>query len=182
MFVRDINPFGQLLAKAKFVKKFLSNNSTIKEGGIMGAQTLPKRYERTPSLFEDFFKPWNQWVDERDSLWSRVLSIPAVNITEYKESYEVALAVPGMKKGDLKIDVQGNILTISSEKEETQEEKDKSFTRKEYNYSSFSRSFTLPDGVNQEKIEASYEDGVLKLILPRKEEGKNLSAKQIAVK
>lgn len=148
----------------------------------MGAQTLPRRYERIPSLFEDFFKPWNQWSDDRDSPWNRVLSVPAVNITENRDSYEVALAVPGMKKGDLKIDVQGNMLTISSEREETQEEKDKSFTRKEYSYSSFSRSFTLPDEVNQEKIEAKYEDGILRLFLPRKEESKKLSAKQIAVK
>ena len=74
------------------------------------------------------------------------------------------------------------MLTISAEKEETKEEKDKRFTRKEYNYSSFSRSFTLPDEVNQEKIDAKYEEGILKLTLPRKEEGKKFSAKQIAVK
>ena len=74
------------------------------------------------------------------------------------------------------------MLTISSEKEESKEEKDKKFTRKEYNYSSFSRSFSLPEEVNKEKIEASYEDGVLKITLPRKEEAKNNSAKHIAVK
>jgi HSP20 family protein len=71
----------------------------------------------------------------------------------------VSLAAPGMKKEDFKIDVDGNMLTISSEKEETKEEKEKKFTRKEYNYSSFSRSFTLPDEVNKEKIDAKYEDG-----------------------
>jgi len=74
------------------------------------------------------------------------------------------------------------MLTISSAKEETKEEKEKRFTRKEYNYSSFSRSFTLPDEVNREKIDAKYEDGVLKITLPRKEEVKNPAAKQIAVK
>jgi len=111
-----------------------------------------------------------------------VLSVPAANITENKDYYEVALAVPGMKKDDLKIDVQGNLLTISSEKEETKEETDKQFTRKEYNYSSFTRSFTLPDEVNQEKIGAKYEDGILKLTLPRREESKKFSAKQITVK
>ena len=67
-----------------------------------------------------------------------------------------------MKKDDFKIDVDGNMLTISSEKEENKEEKEKKFTRKEYNYSSFSRRFTLPEEVNKEKIEAKYEDGVLK--------------------
>jgi HSP20 family protein len=82
----------------------------------MGAQTLARRYERVPSLFEDFFKPWNGWFGDEGSLLNRVLSVPAANITEDKDYYEVALAVPGMKKDDLKIDVHGNLLTISSEK------------------------------------------------------------------
>ena len=89
---------------------------------------------------------------------------------------------PGLKEEDFNIDVDGSMLTISSEKEESKEEKDKKFTRKEYSYSSFSRSFTLPEEINKEKIEAKYEDGVLKLSLPRKEEAKKLSAKHIAVK
>jgi len=132
-------------------------------------------------MFEDFFKPWNEWYD-KGGLLSRTLNIPAVNITEQKNDYLVSLAVPGMKKEDFKIDVDGNMLTISSEKEETKEEKEKRFTRKEYNYSSFSRSFTLPDEVNKEKIDAQYEAGVLKITLPRKEEVKKPTAKQIAVK
>ena len=74
------------------------------------------------------------------------------------------------------------MLTISSEKEETKEEKDKKFTRKEYNYSSFSRSFSLPEEINKEKIEAYYEDGVLKITLPRKEEARKTTAKHISVK
>lgn len=87
-----------------------------------------------------------------------------------------------MKKDDFKIDVEGNMLTISSEKEESKEEKEKRFTRKEYNYSSFSRSFTLLEEINKEKIEASYEEGILKIALPRKEEFKKLTSKHIAVK
>ncbi len=110
------------------------------------------------------------------------MNVPAVNITEKKDEYQVSLAAPGMRKDDFKIDVEGNMLTISSEKEENKEEKDKKFTRKEYSYSSFSRSFTLPEEINKEKIEAKYEDGVLKIALPRKEEAKRPSAKHIAVK
>lgn len=147
----------------------------------MGTQALTKTTERMPTLFDDFFKPWNEWFDN-GGLWGRVMNIPAVNITENKDEFKVALAVPGMKKDDFNIDIDGNMLTISSEKEETKEEKDKKFTRKEYNFSSFSRSFTLPDEVNKEKIEAKYEDGVLKISLPRKEELKKLTAKHIAVK
>jgi len=147
----------------------------------MATQALSRLSEKRPTVFEDFFKPWNEWFDN-GGLWGRTFNIPAVNIIEQKNDYLVSLAVPGMKKEDFKIDVDGNMLTISSEKEETKEEKDKKFTRKEYNYSSFSRSFTLPDEVNKEKIDAKYEDGVLKISLPRKEEVKKPSAKQIAVK
>ena len=78
--------------------------------------------------------------------------------------------------------MDGNTLTISSEKEESKEDKDKKFTRREYSYSSFRRSFTLPDEINKEKIDAKYEDGVLKISLPRKEEVKKATAKHIDVK
>jgi len=146
----------------------------------MATQALTKNGGRAPSLFDDFFKPWNEWFDTGS--WPRTLNVPAVNITENKDSYLVSLAAPGMKKDDFKIDVDGNMLTISSEKEESKEEKDKKFTRKEYNYSSFSRSFALPDEINREKIEAKYEDGVLKVILPYKGETKKSASKQISVK
>jgi HSP20 family protein len=147
----------------------------------MGTQTLAKLSERMPSVFDDFFKPWNELYD--GGLWGKTMNIPAVNITEQKDDYEVALAVPGMKKDDFNIDVDGNMLTISSQKEEKKEEKEARFTRKEYSFSSFERSFTLPDEVNKEKIEARYENGILKLVLPKKEEAKKLAiSKHIAVK
>ncbi|MBK8610694.1 MAG: Hsp20/alpha crystallin family protein [Chitinophagaceae bacterium] len=149
----------------------------------MGTLALNKPIDRMPSVFDDFFRPWNGFFDEGNgNLWGKTMNIPAVNITENKKDYLVSMAIPGMKKDDFKIDVEGNILTISSEKEENKEEKDKKFTRKEFNYSCFSRSFTLPEEVNKEKIEAKYEDGVLKISLPYKEGAKMLSAKHIAVK
>jgi len=146
----------------------------------MSTRTLAKVSERMPLFFDDFFKPWNQWID--GGLLDRTMNVPAVNIVEHKDYYQVSMAVPGVKKDDINIDVDGNLLTISSEKEENKEEKEKQYTRKEYNYSSFSRSFTLPEEINVEKIEAKYEDGVLKLSLPFKEGGKKLLAKHIAVK
>ena len=145
----------------------------------MGTLQLAKS-ERIPSLFDDFFKPWNEWFDGGFS--GRTMNMPAVNIEELKDKYQVSLAVPGMKKDDFKIDVDGNLLTISTEQEENKEEKDKRFTRREYSYSSFSRTFTLPEEIIQEKIEAKYEDGVLKIALPRKENAHLLSAKHIEVK
>ncbi|MFT3845262.1 MAG: Hsp20/alpha crystallin family protein [Lacibacter sp.] len=135
-----------------------------------------------PTVFDDFFKPWNEWFDT-GGLMGRMMTVPAVNVVENKNDYIVSLAVPGMKKEDFNIDVEGNMLTISCEKEDKKEEKEEKFTRKEYNYSSFSRSFTLPDEVNRESIEANYENGLLKLVLPKKEEVKKLAAgKHIAVK
>ena len=135
----------------------------------------------TPSLFDEFFRPWNEWFD--DNGISRTNKIPAVNVTENGDHYNVSLAVPGLKKEDFKIDIDGNMLTISSEKEENKEEKDEKYTRKEYSYSSFSRSFALPEDVKEEAIEAKYQDGILNLRLPRKEDAKKVSAsKRIDVK
>jgi HSP20 family protein len=149
----------------------------------MGTQALAKTNGngRNLSVFDNFFKPWNEWF-ENDSILGSAMNVPAVNITESKDKYAVSLAAPGLKKDDFKIAVDGNMLTISSEKEENKEETDKRFTRREYSYSSFSRSFTLPEEINKDSIDAKYEDGVLNITLPRKEEAKAPAAKQIAVK
>src|SRR5487761_2531148 len=147
----------------------------------MGTLALNKVADRMPSVFDDFFKPWNDLFDA--GLSGRIMNIPAVNITEHKDDYMVSLAAPGLKKEDFNIDVDGNMLTISCEKEEKKEEKEAKYTRKEYSYSSFERSFTMPDGVNKDKIEARYENGLLKLSLPKKEEAKKLAInKHITVK
>lgn len=148
----------------------------------MSTRSLARSTEKMPSLFNDFFRPWDEWF-EGGGLTSRVLNVPAVNITENKDEFMVSLAIPGMKKEDFNIDIEGNMLTISSEKEESKEEKEEKYTRKEFNYSSFSRSFSLPDEVNMDKIDARYVDGVLKLSLPKKEEAKKIAtSKHIAIK
>jgi HSP20 family protein len=99
--------------------------------------------------------------------------VPSVNVKEDEKCYELDFAVPGLKKDDFKIEVDRGVLTISAESTSEKEETDKKYTRKEYNYSSFSRSFTLPDNVNEEQLEAKYEDGVLKVVLTKKEEEKS---------
>jgi HSP20 family protein len=152
------------------------------KGGFMSTKALTKTGEMFPSFFDDFFKPWNEWGGI-SGLRGRPLTMPAVNITENKDDYKISLAAPGLKKSDFNIDVDNNMLTISSEKEESKEEKDDQQTRREYNYSSFSRSFTLPDEVIKDKIEAVYTDGVLQLTLPKKEEAKKaMLSKHINVK
>ncbi len=150
----------------------------------MATQSLARNTKTNlPSIFDNFFKPWDEWFDTSRSPWNSLLSVPAVNICETKDEYKVSLAAPGMQKNDFKIDIKGNMLTISSEKEENKDESDKKFTRKEYSFSSFSRSFNIPEDVNQEKIEAKYDAGVLELMLPKREEAKKTKeSKQISVK
>jgi len=148
----------------------------------MSTKSLVKSGERFPLVFDDFFKPWNEWFTN-SGLSSKPLTVPAVNVVENHNEYKVSLAAPGMKKADFQINVEGNMLTISSEKEETKEQKDEQYTRKEFSYSSFSRSFSVPDDVRQDRIEAVYEDGVLKISLPKKEDAKTKSiSKHIAIK
>ena len=147
----------------------------------MGTRSLTKMPERMPTFFDDFFRPWNEWFDN-GGFWSKIMKMPPVNVTDNNENYLVCLAAPGLKKEDFKIDVDGNMLTISSEKEESKEEKESKYTRKEYSYSSFSRSFSIPDDVSKEKIDARYENGELKLVLPKLVESKKETATHIAVK
>jgi HSP20 family protein len=148
----------------------------------MSTKELVRTNEAFPTLFDEFFRPREERFGNV-GLWGKQLTMPSVNIIENKDDYKISVAAPGLKKSDFIIDVDGNMLTISCEKEESKDEKDARHTRKEYSFSSFSRSFTLPDEVFKDKIEAAYEDGVLKLVLPKKEEAKKLTlSKHIAVK
>lgn len=150
----------------------------------MTTNPLVKNNGMIPSVFNDLFKPWNSWFDEISGgrVWGNILTMPAVNIVEDKNDFRISLGVPGLKKDDFNIEVEGNRLNVSAETKGEKEVKEEKVTRKEFNYSSFHRSFTLPDGIWYDKIEARYEDGVLNIFLPKTEEVKKVSAKQIAVK
>ena len=113
-----------------------------------------------------------------DKLVSRV---PAVNITENDNEFHIELAVPGLKKEDFKINLDKNILTVSAEKKTENTAETKKYSKREYSYSSFVRSFTLPDSVYHSKIEADYTDGILKLTVAKREEAK-FQSREIAVK
>ena len=95
--------------------------------------------------------------------------LPAVNVIETEKNYEIELAAPGYKKDDFKVKVENGILNISAETKEEKEEKNKNFTRREFSCSSFSRSFTLPENSSEDKIQAKYDNGVLRLTLAKKE-------------
>lgn len=113
-----------------------------------------------------------------DRLVSRV---PAVNIAETENDFQIELAVPGLKKEDFKINIDKNVLSISAEKKEENNEEGKKYSKREYSYTSFVRSFTLPEIVDHAKIDAAYIDGILKLNVAKKEEAK-VQAREIAVK
>jgi len=125
-----------------------------------------------PNLFDDDFFP---------VLPNRTSSMPSVNIREDEKRYSLELAVPGMDKKDLKIDINEDVLTISSESKHETEEKRDGYKRKEFSYSSFCRSFYIPENVNRDKIEANYKDGILTVGLPKQEEEKSRISRQISI-
>jgi HSP20 family protein len=126
-----------------------------------------------PILFDDFFsRDLFNWKNSNFS--DTNTTIPAVNIKETPEHYEVEVAAPGMTKKDFKVELDGNMLTIRSERENQKEEKDQErYFQREFSYESFQRTFNLQkEVVDIEKISARYEDGLLKLMIPKKEEVK----------
>ncbi|MGO3307251.1 MAG: Hsp20/alpha crystallin family protein, partial [Sphingobacterium sp.] len=115
------------------------------------------------SIFDNFFN--DSFITERF-----VTRIPAVNISEEESSYKVELAAPGLKKSDFSIKVDKNLITVSVDKGEDKASEDKVFSKKEFSYISFIRSFSLPESVDYTRIDATYEDGVLTLSVGKKEE------------
>lgn len=119
-----------------------------------------------PSLMEEFFKP--DWMGGMQN--PNALSVPPVNIRETDQSFEVELSSPGKKKEDFNIEIDNDLLTISSEAKSENTVEEGKFTRREFSYSSFRRSFSLPETVKEDEIRASYEHGILRISLPKKEE------------
>ncbi len=134
------------------------------------------------NLFDDLFTKdlWNWGVENHSG---NNTSLPAVNIRENAENFTVEMAAPGMNKEDFKIELDGNNLTISSESSRGQEQKEEErYTRREFSYQSFQRSFTLPkDVVDVDQIQAKYENGVLNLVIPKKEQAKQKPPRMIQI-
>ena len=125
------------------------------------------------------------WSEDMPSVFrtnfNEGMTLPKVNIKETAENFQVHMAVPGFKKDNFNISVENEELLISADIEESNEEKNEEFTRKEFGYASFRRSFVLPETVDGDKINASYEDGILNVILPKKEEAKPKPARTIKI-
>ncbi|MGD0581938.1 MAG: Hsp20/alpha crystallin family protein [Bacteroidales bacterium] len=123
-------------------------------------------------LFDDDFFP---------VVPGRSTSMPAVNIKEDEKRFTLDLAVPGIDKKDLKIEINEDVITVSSEHSEDKSESQDDFKRREFSYSSFCRSFYLPENVNKDKIEANYKDGILTVVLPKDEEEKAKLSREVKI-
>ncbi|MFN8255220.1 MAG: Hsp20/alpha crystallin family protein [Bacteroidales bacterium] len=145
--------------------------------------TLTKRNELFPAwsrFFNDFFD--KDIYDYSNKHFSNTnTTLPAVNIKEDDQSFTVEMAVPGMEKKDFKINLENDTLCISSEKRKENENKEGQYYRKEFSYQSFSRSFVLPDSVDESKIQAKYDNGLLTIEIPKKEEAKPKPPKSIEI-
>ncbi len=137
--------------------------------------TIAKRSYRPfymGNIFDDDFFP---------VMSTNTSSMPAVNIKEDEKRFTLDLAVPGIDKKELKIDINEDVLTISSETKNESEENKDGYKRKEFSYSSFCRSFQIPENVNKDKIEANYKDGILNVTLPKAEEEKHKISRQVKI-
>lgn len=144
--------------------------------------TLVKRKNNDwfPAMFNDIFA--NDWLGGTTEMNKIGFDVPAVNIVEHETSFEISLAAPGKTKADFKIELNDDVLTISAEeKTENEARESGKFTRKEFSYASFKRSFTLPETVENAKISAQYDNGILRIAVPKKEEAKAAPKRMIEI-
>ncbi|HXB41878.1 MAG TPA: Hsp20/alpha crystallin family protein [Bacteroidia bacterium] len=137
-----------------------------------------------PSLRNDFFA--NNFfspslLDIDDDFFTSGISSPPANITETNKEFKLDLSAPGMKRDDFKIDVEDGVLTVSSEKEEEKKDEETNYRRREFSYSSFSRTFALPDNIDENNINAKYDNGMLHVTIPKKEVTVTKPKKEIKV-
>jgi HSP20 family protein len=143
--------------------------------------SLVRFSNQLPSVFDRLFEgDLFDWSNRNFSLTNTTL--PSVNIKENTDAFTVEVAAPGFDKGDFKLQLNHDLLTISSEKQVENETKEgEQFTKREFSYQSFSRSFTLPHTADGDKIEAAYENGILKVSIPKKEEAKPKPSRTIEI-
>jgi len=123
----------------------------------------------------------NFFENELGDFFGKRITDPAANIVEQADSFLLEIAAPGLKKDDFKIHLENSVLTISADIEDEKQEEGKNYTRKEFYYGSFSRSFTLPKTINLETIKADYQEGILKVTMPKREEAKLEIKKEIKI-
>lgn len=134
--------------------------SLINWTGITPKNSLSRYVD---DFFNDTYRKMLNW----EGMNSDGMTMPAVNVSDHDHNYELHLAAPGMKKEDFQININDNVLVIRAERKAERKDDESAYTRREFRYHSFERRFTLPENINQEKIEARYEDGILKVSLPK---------------
>jgi HSP20 family protein len=144
--------------------------------------SLVRFSNQLPSMFDRFFEgDLFDWSNRNFSLTNTTL--PSVNIRESSNEFKVEVAAPGFDKRDFKLELDHDILTISSEKQTENETKgDEHFSKHEFSYQSFTRSFTLPHSADSERIDANYENGILLVNIPKREESKPKPSRMIEIK
>ncbi|SKC83517.1 Hsp20/alpha crystallin family protein [Ohtaekwangia koreensis] len=149
-------------------------NLTVKKNG--GLPALVSDFFGTPLFDRDF-------IDlESDLFPSRLgINIPTANVTETSKEFKLELAAPGLERKDFNVEVENHVLRISAEKEEEKKEKNGEYSRREYSFNSFIRSFSLPDNVKEGSIDAKYENGVLKVSIPKEKETPARPTQKVAV-
>ena len=148
---------------------------------LFGVMTLlEKQPKMMPDIFSGFFDDDRFLNFDFRTTWPT--KVPAANVFEHEKDFMIYLAVPGMTKEDFHMAIDNHNLVITAEIEKESEQKDEEFTRREYNFSSFKRTFMLPDYVNPDMVEAKYEAGVLKILIPKHESLKKDPKREIKIK
>ncbi|WP_298370906.1 Hsp20/alpha crystallin family protein [uncultured Lutibacter sp.] len=152
--------------------------------------SVPKNGSLANSNSNQNFHSLSNWLDEIfdinlpsvfTSNFNTGITLPKVNIKETADAYLVDMAVPGLKKSDFQINLDNDVLSISTETKDESEQKAENYTRREFGYSSFKRTFSLPETVDEDKIKASYNEGILSIYLPKKEEAKQKPVRTIKI-
>ncbi|UMB55034.1 Hsp20/alpha crystallin family protein [Lutibacter sp. A64] len=157
----------------------MSNLVNVPKNGSLANTNSNTNFPTLSTWLDDFFN--RDFPSVFNSNFNTGITLPKVNIKETAEAYIVEMAVPGLKKSDFRIDLDNEVLAISTEIKDESEGKDENYTRREFGYSSFKRTFNLPESVNDEKINASYQEGILSILLPKKEEAKQKPARSIKI-
>lgn len=149
---------------------------------LRNGSTSHSNHKRLPSLsswIDDLFD--QSFGNEMIMNFNTGMTLPAVNVKDNNEEYIVEMAVPGLKKSDFDINLDHKTLSISAAIETNEEDQNENYSRREFGYSSFKRTFSLPDTVETDKIKANYKDGILEVHLPKRDEAKKKPLRQIKV-
>lgn len=157
----------------------MSNLETVPKNGSLTNKNSKVNFSNVSHLLDDIFK--REIPSVFGANFNHGLTLPKVNIRETADAYLVEMAVPGLKKSDFRIELDNQELSISTETKAEDEKQEGNYTRREFGYSAFKRSFSLPETVEEENINASYTEGILNIHLPKKEEAKQKPPRTIAI-